>query len=344
MPSKIQWTEETWNPVTGCTKISAGCKNCYAEKMAKRLQGMGQKNYANGFKVTCHEHMLRIPLDRKKPTKYFVCSMGDIAHDDVPLLFMDKVFAVAALCPQHEFIFLTKRFQRLCEYLRWEDFDPHETRRDMINAAANLITKDYGAEVIKPGRWPLPNVKIGHSVSNQDDLIESWKYLSITLAAYRIFSYEPALGAVDFGALSPNPYCEFKDPVDGCCVCDDMLTPECNSGQVPCPGAKYFIGPDGIIVGGESGFGARPMHPDWVKSVRDYCNENGVPLFFKQWGEYAPCSAKDPRVVWVTQSGKILKPESVYEKSEYPLTPMKKVGKKASGDLLDGMQYHEWPV
>jgi protein gp37 len=113
MMSKIEWTEQTWNPVTGCTKVSAGCKHCYAERMAGRLQAMGQPNYRNGFKLTTHEHMLDIPLKRKKPTMYFVCSMSDLFHPDVPGEFIARVFDAMRSTPQHTYQVLTKRAARM---------------------------------------------------------------------------------------------------------------------------------------------------------------------------------------------------------------------------------------
>lgn len=116
--SKIEWTEKTWNPVTGCTKVSAGCKHCYAERMAKRLQAMGQPNYANGFKVTCHMHMLEIPMKRKKQTMWFVCSMSDLFHKDVPDHFIRLVFDVMYNTPQHTYQVLTKRPERMAEFAK----------------------------------------------------------------------------------------------------------------------------------------------------------------------------------------------------------------------------------
>lgn len=111
--SKIEWTESTWNPVTGCTKISTGCKNCYAERMAKRLQAMGQFNYRNGFTLTCHPHVLDLPLHWKKPQMIFVNSMSDLFHKEVPKEFILKIFATMKKAPQHTFQILTKRAARL---------------------------------------------------------------------------------------------------------------------------------------------------------------------------------------------------------------------------------------
>ena len=145
--SKIEWTDATWNPVTGCTKVSPGCKNCYAERMTKRLKAMGQARYANGFQVTTHADALTIPLHWRKPRWIFVNSMSDLFHEDVPDEFIDQVFAVMALCPQHTFQCLTKRPQRMFEYIT-----NHVHER--FCEAARIA-------------WPLPNVLLGVSCEDQ---------------------------------------------------------------------------------------------------------------------------------------------------------------------------------
>jgi protein gp37 len=210
--SSIEWTNATWNPVTGCTKISQGCKNCYAERMAVRLQAMGQPNYANGFRVTLHERMLDLPLTWKKPNLVFVNSMSDLFHETVPTEFIQRVFAVMERASSHTFQVLTKRADRLRQL------------------AADLP-------------WPA-NVWMGVSVENED---VAWRIdeLRQVPAAVRFLSLEPLIG--------------------------------------PLPS----LGLDGIhwaIVGGESGHGARPMNPEWVRAIRNQCRRARVPFFFKQWG------------------------------------------------------------
>ena len=210
--SKIEWTESTWNPVTGCTKISSGCKNCYAERMAKRLKMMGQPNYANGFQVTVHEHVLEYPLLSKKPQTIFVNSMSDLFHEQVSNSFIFKVFDIMEQAYWHQFQVLTKRSSRLIE----------------------LASRVH---------WPK-NVWIGVSVEN-----EAVKFrindLRWVPAAIRFLSLEPLLGP--FVSLNL-----------------------CNI--------------DWVIVGGESGPGARPMKEKWVKQIKEQCIEQNVPFFFKQWG------------------------------------------------------------
>lgn len=210
--SKIEWTESTWNPITGCTKISAGCMNCYAERMAKRLHAMGNENYRNGFKVTLHPHVLEKPLRWKQPQSIFVNSMSDLFHEKVPLDFIQQVFDVMRRASWHRFQVLTKRSERLLDVHRQID-------------------------------WP-ENVWMGVTVENAD-CIYRIEHLRNTNAFIKFLSLEPLLGSLNDLNLS------------------DI---------------------DWVIAGGESGPGARPIEPDWVKAVRDQCLESNVPFFFKQWG------------------------------------------------------------
>lgn len=210
--SAIEWTDATWNPVTGCSKISPGCKHCYAERMAKRLQAMGQPNYARGFRVTLHEQMLELPLRWKKPRMLFVNSMSDLFHEEVPVEFIQKVFAVMGRASWHQYQVLTKRSERL---LRLDD------QLD----------------------WQ-PQIWMGVSVENEDYTFRI-DHLRQTRAHTKFLSLEPLLG--------PLP--------------DLDLT-----------------GIDWVIVGGESGPGARPMQHRWVVDIRDQCRRASVPFFFKQWG------------------------------------------------------------
>ena len=210
--SSIEWTESTWNPLTGCTKISPGCKNCYAERMARRLQAMGQPKYVNGFQLALHKHALEIPLGWKKPQMIFVNSMSDLFHKDVPLDFIQQVFDVMRRASRHTFQVLTKRSERLLEL-------------------------DSQLE------WPA-NVWMGVSVETEPYLsrIED---LRQTGAQIKFLSLEPLLGAIS--------NLDLRDI-------------------------------DWVIVGGESGPGARPLKIQWVLDIRDQCQTARVPFFFKQWG------------------------------------------------------------
>lgn len=210
--SEIEWTESTWNPVTGCTKVSPGCEHCYAERMAHRLKAMGQPNYRNGFKLTVHPHMLDRPLGWKKPQMIFVNSMSDLFHQDVPLDFIQQAFAVMREAHWHTFQVLTKRAERLA-----------------------ALEADLD--------WPA-NVWMGVSVENCD-YTGRIDYLRQTRADVKFLSLEPLLGPL----------------------------PSLDLHQI-----------DWVIVGGESGPGARPMDRAWVTDIRDQCLAAHIPFFFKQWG------------------------------------------------------------
>lgn len=230
--SPIEWTNSTWNPVTGCTKISPGCKNCYAKRMAERLRLMGQTNYANGFDLTLQPQALELPLRWKKPQRIFVNSMSDLFHEDVPLSFILDVFSVMNRASWHQFQILTKRDERLAElsvHLPW-----------------------------------TPNIWMGVSVENAAyrKRIDS---LRRTDAFVKFISFEPLIGPV---------------------------------------GSLNLSGINWVIVGGESGPGAREMKRAWVVDIRRQCREARIAFFFKQWGG---------------------------------------VNKKRTGRLLDGRTYDEMP-
>lgn len=221
--SSIEWTESTWNPLTGCTKVSPGCKHCYAERMARRLQAMGQPNYANGFKLTVHEKVLELPLGWKKPQTIFVNSMSDLFHEEVPQEFIQKVFDVMRRASWHRFQVLTKRSKRLLE------LDPQLD-------------------------WP-DNVWMGVSVESQRYVFRI-EHLRKTKAKTKFLSLEPLLGPL------PN---------------------------------LNLQGINWVIVGGESGPGARPVAETWIIDIRDQCLAAHIPFFFKQWGG-----------VWKKRRGRIL--------------------------------------
>jgi protein gp37 len=210
--SAIEWTESTWNPLTGCTKISPGCKHCYAERMAMRLKAMGQPNYARGFELAMHERALELPLKWKKPQTIFVNSMSDLFHKDVPTNFVRKAFDVMRRADWHVFQILTKRSDRLLELAPTLPWARH------IWMGVSVETCQYAPRI---------------------------DHLRKTDAVVKFLSLEPLLG--------PLPTLNLK-------------------------------GFDCVIVGGESGPGARIMNPVWVTQIRDQCLGANVPFFFKQWG------------------------------------------------------------
>lgn len=210
--SHIEWTESTWNPVTGCSKVSAGCKHCYAERMAARLQAMGNTRYENGFVVTLHPDLADAPRSWKAPRVVFVNSMSDLFHPEVPFEFIERIFTTMRECPQHTFQILTKRSARLL-------------------ALAPQLS------------WSS-NVWMGVSVED-DRVVQRVRDLQQVPAAVRFLSCEPLIGPVD---------------------------------DLPLEGIDW------VIVGGESGPGARPMKIEWVRSIFRQCRRAHAAFFFKQWG------------------------------------------------------------
>ncbi|MCX7570372.1 phage Gp37/Gp68 family protein [Tumebacillus sp. DT12] len=298
MSTAIEWTDETWNPVTGCSKVSAGCANCYAEGIDKRFDGFG-----NGHKpwtavnaehnVTMHPVRLGKPLSWKKPRRVFVNSMSDLFHEQVPFEFIGQVFDIMWQCGDHKFQVLTKRPARMLEFVKW-----------WIKSYEDAgLTEDLGP-------WQPPkNIWLGVSVENQQAADERIPLLLQTPAAVRFLSCEPLLGPVDIRHQLGQ--CVFTEA-------DQWATGR---------------GIDWVIVGGESGSGARPIHPEWVRSLRDQCDAKGVPFFFKQWGEWVPADHHDG----------VAKYSTVRRSLEEGAPFMYRVGKKAAGRLLDGREWNEMP-
>lgn len=258
--SKIQWTDETWNPVIGCSKISPGCKNCYAAETAKqpRLQQFPQYQEVKDWDgtVTFVESQLLKPLSWRSPKKIFVCSMGDLFHENMEFEWIDKIFAVITLCRQHTFQVLTKRPKRMLKYLS-ENVQEIEVNLswiwdDLVFSNSPLVNKfdsDWVNEQVTELTWPLPNVWIGTSVENQQVAQERIPLLLQTPAAVRFLSCEPLLENIDLTQwLTGNPK------------------------------------PDWVICGGESGSSARPCHLDWLLKLAAQCQSAEVAVFLKQLG------------------------------------------------------------
>lgn len=288
--TKIQWAEKVWNPVTGCTKVSSGCQNCYAERMAKnRLKGRYGYSENDPFGVTLHPDSLAEPLHWKKPSRIFVCSMGDLFHEDVDDGFLCRVFDTMLVAEQHTFLVLTKRPERM------EDF----------------ITRCV--------RGKPKNIWLGVTAENQEQADKRIPILLQIPAAVRFVSVEPMLGPVNLTSVIYERV-----------VVIDALNELCGwpTAHAPFPdGCKKL---DWVICGGESGPGARPAHPDWVRGLRDQCQAAGVPFLFKQWGEWL--SQWDMSNIPGTNKQVILNGLSFY-----------KVGKKKAGRLLDGREWDEYP-
>ena len=251
--TKIEWAEKAWNPVTGCSKISLGCNNCYAERMSKRLRGRCGYDAENPFKVTLHPNRLEEPLRCSKPSTIFVCSMGDLFHESVPFEWIDKVMAAIALCPQHTFHILTKRPEKMKDYF----CEPIGglTRRNYITSAISHHTCSYE---VKP--WNLKHMWLGVTAENQSMANKRIPVLLKITATKKFVSVEPMLSNVSLdGLFIKNP---FHKP----------------------PG--WFVdsraGLDWVICGCESGPKRRPMKIEWARHLRDQCQDAGVPFFMKQ--------------------------------------------------------------
>ena len=278
-----------------CTKVSQGCKHCYAETIANRFWATQYPPNEDGSPrkftdVRLHPERLDDPLSWRKPRRIFVNSMSDLFHENVPFGFMMAVWGAIDSCKRHTFMVLTKRPERLLAFFDWWEND------------AQMLT----------GPGIFPNVWLGVSVEDQATADERIPLLLQTPAAVRFVSYEPALGPVNFSEwILPDE----THPSHGILTGDPQL--------------------DWIIMGGESGPGARPMHPDWARSVRDQCQTVGVPFFFKQWGEF--CSFEQ-----LPEDGKGLK-DTPYEPIDLGGCTVYRVGKKAAGRLLDGRTWDEFP-
>lgn len=260
----IAWTDATWNPIRGCSKVSAGCKNCYAEKVAARFSGPGapyggtiHDGRWNG-QIRLVPEMLSHPLRWRRPRRIFVNSMSDLFHEGVPFEYIAAVFGVMSACPQHTFQVLTKRPARAVEFFAWAQGDNHSHPETICLHYSRAYTAAPANGVY---RWPLPNVHLGVSVENQETADNRIPLLLRCSAAVRFVSYEPALGPVDFGNSR------------------DWLTP-----VVTKPAGSPRI--DWVIVGGESGPNARPFDVVWARSTIGQCKAAGVACFVKQLGAH----------------------------------------------------------
>jgi len=294
MSTKIEWTDATWNPIVGCSKISDGCENCYAEKMALRMANIlsfGTSQYSFGTlgvvfglrqgeklgwsgRTVFVDSQLEKPLHWKKPRKIFVCSMGDLFHESVPFEWIDKVMAIIALCPQHTFQILTKRAERMAEYFCVGRAD--EYRRSKVEGAAGRIIRSLSSTINKwnysgycndPIYFPLPNLWLGVTCENQEMADKRIPLLLQTTAAKRFVSVEPCLGEVNL---------------------EEYLTPlgseTCHYGTShvlkTCDCRHEYI--NWVIVGCEAGAKRRDCKRHWISGIVMQCKTAGVPVFVKQ--------------------------------------------------------------
>jgi protein gp37 len=344
--SKIEWTDATWNPITGCSILSPGCARCYAMKLAgTRLRnhpsraGLTKDSKAGPVwtgEVRLNEQWLPQPLEWSRPRMIFVCAHGDLFHENVPDSWIDRVFATMASAPQHTFQVLTKRGDRMRRY---------------IESALGRVIATQDRDRDWPG-WPLPNVWLGVSAERQQEANERIPYLLATPAAVRFVSLEPLLGPIDLGALHPG----------------GAQTLDALSGLSVNPAFSGWSRLDWVIVGGESGDGARPMHPAWPRAIEQQCADAGVAFHFKQWGAWVPICAtneelteslyhpapqRDPEAIRRCKVNQLVlhADGSQYRGAADPgayaagsgAMLMFEVGKKRAGRLLDGVEHNGMP-
>ncbi|EJL90456.1 bacteriophage protein gp37 [Polaromonas sp. CF318] len=310
----IEWTDATWNIITGCDIESPGCRDCYAMKLAGtrlrnhwsriNLTKMSAAGPVWTGEVRFNEPWLNQPMDWTRSRMIFVCAHGDLFHPGVPFETIDRIFAVMALCPQHKFQVLTKRTARMAEYFA------NPIREALIGQqVGQLHLQRTGDPVSQWSGLPMPNVWLGTSVENQ-------RYADVRRAPLAALadagwltwaSYEPALGPVDWSDW------EFL---------------------------RW------MVAGGESGATARPPHPDWFRAARDFCATAEVAFLFKQWGEWAPVDVVDSD----PECAEIFKDDGTEEQLFGRLTLSRiggahvaKLGKKDAGRLLDGVEHNEFP-
>lgn len=313
----IEWTDATWNPITGCSVVSPGCTNCYAMRLAgTRLRhhptriGLTRDTKAGPVwtgDVRFNERVLTEPLRWTKTRRIFVGAHGDLFHENVPDEWIDRVFAVMALCPQHTFQVLTKRSARMRHYVGFM-----ANRDDLVAQAARMMGASEGAarHAQALARSPLPNVWLGVSAEDQPRADERIPDLLATPAAVRWVSAEPLLGPIAFreiGGPNGNGFNAFDDGADEGVKAEPIL--------------------DWIVVGGESGPHARPMHPQWARDIRDQCVAAGVPFFFKQWGEFLSGAQ------WLSDDVPAEDRNALY-----------RVGKRQAGRMLDGVTHDAMPA
>lgn len=381
--STIEWTDATWNPITGCTVCSPGCANCYAMKLAgTRLKnhptriGLTKPSKAGPVwtgEVRFNEKALIEPLKWKRHRMIFVCAHGDLFHESVPDAWIDKVFAVMALCPQHTFQVLTKRSARMRAY--FTDDAAWRNRQTVIARNGLAGVKVYFGPM--PTITPLPNVWLGVSAERQQEADARIPDLLATPAAVRFVSLEPLLGQIDMkrwlptgrkARLGDREWIEPRFFMTSCEHCGWVGSSELcrvvnygDDADVACPSCEEIILADEtgrlhwVIVGGESQAGARPMHPDWARAIRDQCTAAGVPFFFKQWGDWEIASHDnghfDPSMStngakWLHADGLMNGPSCrrTDGASDETAIAMIRVGKKRAGRLLDGVEHNGMPT
>ena len=362
--SRIEWCDATWNPVVGCSPVSAGCVNCYAARMAHRLgnnpatpqyagltgpdgRWLGQARMAQGH--------FNDPLTWRRPRRIFVCSMGDLFHESLHPVFVDNVVARMIMAPRHQYMVLTKRPERMRDY-----FLSEETPGRLLRVSG--VLSRIAPEATPNLPWPLPNVTLMTSIEDQSSVGSRLPpLLECGAQGWRTgVSIEPMIGPVDV-----SPYLQdiiHQDEIGLAGRNGPLITANGITDHDP-----WMRGLSWVICGGENGRGARPMHPDWVRSLRDQCKDAGVPFFFKGWGEWGTTrfDIRDGLPAWdvfhsfehycakaptrMCKGDKLICPDGhvptsgCKEGKTYPMAIITRVGKRKSGRLLDGVEYNQIP-
>lgn len=368
--TSIEWTHrpgtkgESWNPIrarhlaTGkigwhCTHDSDGCRFCYAERLNRNGRNLAfgtglpyKPGHEAEIEIFLDEKTLAQPLRWRQPRTIFVCSMTDLFGAFVPDAMIDRVFAVAALCPQHTFIVLTKRSARMRAYLSAARAHPvalaalEQTLIEHLRNASSHVGQGciVKGDIAHLAVWPLPNVWLGVSAERQQEADERIPDLLATLAAIRFASLEPLLGPIMLHNLD-GP---------GGTVLDGLTGKVLDEGGL----VTRLHGLNWVIVGGESGPDARPMHPDWARALRDQCYAANVPFFFKQWGEWAPGECADFAPTQTERTASFfagrwsfgsLTPKASEEMHRYDAPDLYRIGKQRAGRTLDGVEHNAWP-
>lgn len=334
----IEWTDATWNPTLGCSLVSPGCTNCYAMKLAARLHAMGNDNYRgltaaskagpvwSGIVQTLTGKTLLLPLHWHRPRRIFVNSMSDLFHESLSDEAIDRVFAVMALARQHTFQVLTKRPARMRAHLTAPGL------ADRIERAMDDLAPAHWHDRELEEDLPLPNVWLGTSVEDQARADERIGPLLETPAVKHFISAEPLLGPINLLEIAPC-----RDASGEVTSLTMAITPRSHIRTAD--DERWFKAKthlDWVIAGGESGPGARPMHPAWARSLRDQCASAEVPFFFKQWGEWSP------DVDRAKSSSAVICRFRSHPHGE--IGEMWRVGKGHAGRHLDGVDHSEFPA
>lgn len=372
--SKIEWCDDSWNFIVGCTRVSSGCANCYAvnhvwrmaanpnPKIREPRKGVVEQQ-PNGMldwtgKIGVLPDRLLIPFRKQQPTRYFVNSLSDLFHENVPDELIDRAFAVMALTPRHTYQVLTKRPDRMRRYAADPDAAARIARFSSFETIISTPGRiDVGGDVMARWHregvpWPLPNVWLGTSVENQKAADARIPELLGTPAAVRFLSCEPLLGPVDLHPPAPAALRMLSRFYTRDAFDPSGSQPETDRDRSKVPNVDW------VIVGGESGPRARPMHPDWARSLRDQCVAAGIPFFFKQVGEWLAFdqSQRPPEddPIWsslplisgrrsqgLTVEGRLKGSDPWVEGRD---TIVSRVGKRRAGRELDGRTWDEYPA